>query len=747
MTIHISARMAWHMDGWNGRVCQNPEANRYCIGPHSYPGDNIRERRDLKYEKSISGKCCSKLDRLPACTVSINAFGPKQIMAEDAPPNFFDTGNPTRWEVPPATVCVWPYEEMYRDEVTAGGKIDHFKRMEFAKQFFAEIKPTKSLVFHYANYSNPFSIDDAKRYVLIGLARIKKLGDFQYYEGTDEATKQQFGGAYIWQRNVETLYPDEGLRLPYHRYLDNDEVLQQIVLFPDNPRCFKYGSRHISDDEALALVERFIEIVYRLKSRGDTTEDWGQRLNWLNGLLTELWTNRGLYPGLPHILDLLGLAQAITPFRQAVQSGDEKEYRDAVFGWLNGKHDDLPGFTLRKQEAESVRRQWNLRCPDEQKLLADVLSRFDIGKDQLGLILSTKRDQNGILASLDEIAKNPYILSEQFVGNDPDDSIPFSRIDHGILPSPDLGGDNLYEPDDWRRLRALLVDRLKFENKHTFLSSGLLLQDINLRLSYLPEWKRREFTDRYLEVDRKPLEEALVFRTEGEREYVYLRSVYEDEREIENRVRTLAGFSDITFKSPMTEKHWRDLLWEAESPLVEKNRKEYEAAIKSQAETCATVFPRPISVVCGAAGTGKTTIIKSILRAIEKTHGTATFILLAPTGKAADRIREKTGKEAKTIHSFLRQKGWMNENNLTLRRSGGQKEDKYTTYVIDEASMLNLELLATLFRAIKWGAVQRVIIVGDPNQLPPIGRGRVFADIIDWLRVHHPDSVGELRNL
>jgi ATP-dependent exoDNAse (exonuclease V) alpha subunit len=194
----------------------------------------------------------------------------------------------------------------------------------------------------------------------------------------------------------------------------------------------------------------------------------------------------------------------------------------------------------------------------------------------------------------------------------------------------------------------------------------------------------------------------------------------------------------------VTEKHWRELLFEAKSPLAARNREEYDQAIAAQAAACGKIFSRPLSVVCGAAGTGKTTIIRAILQAVEKAHGTgATFLLLAPTGKAADRIREKTGKSASTIHSFLAKRGWLNPN-LTLKQTGGQKEDKITTYVIDEASMLNLELMAALFRAINWSAVQRLIIVGDPSQLPPIGRGRVFADIIDWLRKHHPGCVGEL---
>ena len=288
------------------------------------------------------------------------------------------------------------------------------------------------------------------------------------------------------------------------------------------------------------------------------------------------------------------------------------------------------------------------------------------------------------------------------------------------------------------------MGRLRYETKHTFLSCGQILQDINHHLSLYPEWKRAAFTERYLEVDGESLAEAITFRTEGSRQYAYLRAIYDAERCIEDRVRHLATYSDISFKSPVTERHWRDLLFEANSPLATQARDAYEKAIQAQAAVCSQIFVRPLSVVSGAAGTGKTTVIRAILQAIEKAHGQdASFLLLAPTGKAADRIREKTGKDASTIHSFLYKRQWLNPN-LTFRPTGGQKEDKVTTFVVDEASMLNLELLAALFRAVNWSTVQRLIIVGDPNQLPPIGRGKVFADIIDWLRAHYPASLGEL---
>lgn len=134
MTVHISARIAWHMDGWNGRVCKDPAANTYCIGQHSYPGGMIVERRDLPFEQANAGQCCSKLDRIPPCIYSINAFGSKKLTAFADPPEFFNKGTLRReWDLPPATVCVWPYEEMYGDEVkTSGGRHDNDLRLEKA---------------------------------------------------------------------------------------------------------------------------------------------------------------------------------------------------------------------------------------------------------------------------------------------------------------------------------------------------------------------------------------------------------------------------------------------------------------------------------------------------------------------------------------------------------------------------------------------------------------------------------------
>ena len=63
MTIHISARLAWHENGWNGKICQNPKANTYCIGPYSFPGDMIAERREIEAEENHAGEAINDLDK------------------------------------------------------------------------------------------------------------------------------------------------------------------------------------------------------------------------------------------------------------------------------------------------------------------------------------------------------------------------------------------------------------------------------------------------------------------------------------------------------------------------------------------------------------------------------------------------------------------------------------------------------------------------------------------------------------
>jgi exodeoxyribonuclease V alpha subunit len=206
MTTHITVRLAWHNNGWNGHICQNPKGNTYCVGRHSYPGDLISTARDTEWEikLDVAGKPCSRVNGIPACAYSINAFGDQHMKATADPPVwFYDDSKGVLLDIPPATVCTWPYEAMYSDDVQnrsgSGQKFDYEYRLKKAKDYFAKLEPSKSLLFYYANYSNPFSEDDKPLYVLIGISRLKETGKIHYYDNVSEENKMKYAGGFVWQ--------------------------------------------------------------------------------------------------------------------------------------------------------------------------------------------------------------------------------------------------------------------------------------------------------------------------------------------------------------------------------------------------------------------------------------------------------------------------------------------------------------------------------------------------------------------
>ena len=354
----------------------------------------ISERRNLDWEQQpdVAGKCCTRLDNIPPCIYSINAFGSKKLSAFADPPAFFnDDTAQKRWPLPPSTVCVWPYEEMYGDDVKQGKGYDYGKRLANAVGFFDKIEPDRSLVFYYANYSNPLNDEDQRRYAVVGLSRVKEIGEIPYYEGCSDRVRDSYAGGFIWQCNVTSHYPDQGLRLPYHLYLDKPDELRRFAFFPDNPRNFKFATRHVSDDDALDLVERFLEAANALREMGDKTEDWTVRIAWLQSLIAELWHGRGLYPGLPKVLDSLGFGDAIPFLKERTAAGQELAAKDALFAYLEGRTTTVPGLSIEAETAKKVKRQWKLRDEQERKLLRDVFPRFDVEVDQVERIVSPDR--------------------------------------------------------------------------------------------------------------------------------------------------------------------------------------------------------------------------------------------------------------------------------------------------------------------------------------------------------------------
>ncbi|MBR3033826.1 MAG: AAA family ATPase, partial [Firmicutes bacterium] len=138
-----------------------------------------------------------------------------------------------------------------------------------------------------------------------------------------------------------------------------------------------------------------------------------------------------------------------------------------------------------------------------------------------------------------------------------------------------------------------------------------------------------------------------------------------------------------------------------------------------------------MSVITGGPGTGKTTIINTILK-ILKAYGVETA-LAAPTGRAAKRMSEATGEEASTIHRLLE---YYYSDDDEEMRFGKTEEDPlhYQCIIIDEMSMVDILLMEGLLAAVKPGT--RLILVGDADQLPSVGAGNVLRDILTSETVH-----------
>ena len=145
----------------------------------------------------------------------------------------------------------------------------------------------------------------------------------------------------------------------------------------------------------------------------------------------------------------------------------------------------------------------------------------------------------------------------------------------------------------------------------------------------------------------------------------------------------------------------------------------------SQKEAILGAFENGIEIITGGPGTGKTTIIKCIIEIYENSG--MKVLLAAPTGRAAKRMSESTGREAKTIHRLL-EMGVSDDENSFFGKGEGEPLEA-DVIIIDEASMIDIMLMNSLLKAIKLGT--RVIIVGDVDQLPSVGPGNVLRDLIN----------------
>ncbi len=242
-------------------------------------------------------------------------------------------------------------------------------------------------------------------------------------------------------------------------------------------------------------------------------------------------------------------------------------------------------------------------------------------------------------------------------------------------------------------------------NGHTFLPQDELMTKSQVVLNVTLD-----------SIDRNLQEMLMQKKLIQTKEGIYTSFYYYQESDTASRLKGLDQRFDV---SPS--------VMEAEISKIEKEDKiEFDDV---QKEAILSAASRGVFVLTGGPGTGKTTAIRGIIRYFEK-HGYEVG-LAAPTGRAAKRMTEATGREAKTIHRLLEVKGMNSEDDRITRGMFERNEDnplEFDVIIIDEMSMVDISLMHALVCAIPYEC--RLILVGDTNQLPSVGAGNVLSDII-----------------
>ncbi len=292
------------------------------------------------------------------------------------------------------------------------------------------------------------------------------------------------------------------------------------------------------------------------------------------------------------------------------------------------------------------------------------------------------------------ITENPYILCSERVG------LSFDRADELAdgLPS----GYNVL-----LRNRAGIVHILRhnLRNGHTCIPREKLIIP-SFELLGTERSEVQEIIDDLI-TDREIVEEFI-----DSKSFIFLPDEYNDEKKIADRIKIMLRFPPARGRT----------LDKDIDRIEEKKGIHFE---KKQREAITIAVTKGLLVLTGGPGTGKTTTLNGILELFEKQK--LRVLLAAPTGRAAMRMSEVTGRQAKTIHRLLETE-WTDGNRQHFARNT-ENPLEADAVIIDELSMVDTHIFASLLDALPLGC--RLVMVGDSDQLPPVGVGNVLQDIIE----------------
>lgn len=336
---------------------------------------------------------------------------------------------------------------------------------------------------------------------------------------------------------------------------------------------------------------------------------------------------------------------------------------------------------MNRSRAEKIWKSW-----DEQKAYREVmvfLKKYDITTG-IGVKIYKQYGNDAIV----QLQTNPYQLIYDV------DGISFKKADDIALKL----GFNLDDPLRINSAIIFVLDTYCNDGGDTYLDTQTLLIKTTNLLELSPDLISNQIVNL--------VEEGDLIDEDGN---IFLPKLFHCERNIAER---------------LVDKEFGGLPFYLSESVVDIEQLEMYTNIKyeeEQKEAIKKAVTSNVTVITGGPGTGKTTITHGIVSAL---HNLGMNILLAaPTGKAADRLSEATGMEAKTIHRLLKARpGGVYEHNEDNPLIGD-------VLVVDEVSMVNVYLMNSLLKAVP--SHMKLILIGDVDQLPCIGPGNILKDIID----------------
>ena len=297
-------------------------------------------------------------------------------------------------------------------------------------------------------------------------------------------------------------------------------------------------------------------------------------------------------------------------------------------------------------------------------------------------------------STMELLYDDPYLLMDEEL------EASFSAVDQFAIALGVAG-------DDPRRVEAGVQFELSYNltGGHSFLPEDKLTA-ATAKLLSVEEDTVKQAVERLLQVDRLNRDKLAGITV------IYLPQLYEAETE---STRRLLEFAGNTFPEP---KNLNKLI----GSVAKDSGIDYSF---QQLEAIREAATRGLLLITGGPGTGKTTILNGILELLGRMQ--LRCLLAAPTGRAAKRLSEVTGEDASTIHRLL-EAGIDPATGKMFFARDEENPLKCDAVIVDEMSMVDIQLLHSLLQAIPQG--KRLILVGDPDQLPPVGPGFPFGDML-----------------